>query len=113
MQLDAHVLGYVASQRMKRAMVEVHHHPERLTAIDNALWLAKTLSDLPFDFSLWQSQNLWYDTLERARREPLSLSEDERAHWMEKFNALGSQLHMSVDDLVVEDDGAEQLSETL
>ena len=102
--LDTHLLGYIAGQRMKRAMIELQKRPEHLITLDHVLLVARILSELPFDFSLWQAQNIWYDILELARRQPLVLDAEEKIEWEGKFDALGRHLHIAVEQLVIEDE---------
>ncbi len=96
--LDKPVLSYVVDQRMKRTMMELHELPED-PQLDNALLVARTVRELPFDLNLWQAQNLWYDTYRNLRENPPS---DE---WLEKLRDLGRLLHIRVEDIVAEGNG--------
>jgi hypothetical protein len=82
---------------MKRAMLALHEFPESLHCVEDALLVARTLRELPFDVNLWQAQNLWYDTYRFHRDKPPS------AEWLEKMNELGTQLSIAVDSIVVEE----------
>jgi alpha-amylase/alpha-mannosidase (GH57 family) len=95
-QLDKPALGYLVDQRMKRAMLELYGSPED-APLDNALLIARTITELPFDLNLWQAQNLWYDTFRSVRENPPS------AEWLEKLKELGRLMHISVDDIVAEE----------
>jgi alpha-amylase/alpha-mannosidase (GH57 family) len=95
--LDKQLLGYIVDQRMKRAMLALHEFPESLHCVEDALLVARTLRELPFDVNLWQAQNLWYDTYRFHRDKPPS------AEWLEKMNELGTQLSIAVDSIVVEE----------
>jgi alpha-amylase/alpha-mannosidase (GH57 family) len=94
--LDRPALGYLVDQRMKRAMLDLHETPED-APLDNALLMARTISELPFDLNLWQAQNLWYDTFRNARENPPS------EEWLEKLKELGRLMHISVEDIVSEE----------
>ncbi len=94
--LDKPALGYLVDQRMKRAMLDLHESPED-APLDNALLIARTISELPFDLNLWQAQNLWYDTFRSVRENPPS------AEWLEKLKELGRLMHISVEDIVAEE----------
>jgi alpha-amylase/alpha-mannosidase (GH57 family) len=96
--LDKPALGYLVDQRMKRAMLDLHETPEDVS-LDNALLIARTISELPFDLNLWQAQNLWYDTFRNLRENPPS------AEWLEKLKDLGRLMHIAVEDIVSEETG--------
>jgi alpha-amylase/alpha-mannosidase (GH57 family) len=104
--LDKTLLSYIADQKMKRAMIDVQEEvtlsTDETAALENALLVAQILSTLPFELNLWQAQNLWYDTY---RRMGLSCSLDPNS-WCRKFFELGKLMRISVEDLVIEDDGA-------
>lgn len=100
--MDTTRLGYIADQKMKRAMIglqnEVLEQSEQLSTLENALLVARTLSELPFDLNLWQAQNLWYDVWRRA---PQPAVPDPEV-WSKGFRELGWLLRISVDDLVMD-----------
>jgi hypothetical protein len=95
--LDKQLIGYIGEQRMTQAMLALHARKEELGLVEDALLMARTLGELPFDVNLWQAQNLWYDTWRHHRDTPPS------ADWLEKMKELGSQMHIAVDAIVVED----------
>ncbi len=95
--LDKQLLGYIADQKMKRAMLRLHDHPTDLAAVEDALLIADTLTELPFDVNLWQAQNLWYDTYRAHRDAPPS------AEWLAKMKDLGSHMTIAVDSIVSEE----------
>jgi len=95
--LDKQLLSYVVDQKMKQVMLALHERPEQLAVVDDALLVARTLRELPFDVNLWQAQNLWYDTYRYHRDKPSS------PEWLEKMKELGRQLHIAVDSIVAED----------
>jgi alpha-amylase/alpha-mannosidase (GH57 family) len=95
--LDKAQLSYFADQRMKRAMVELHAHPDDAHALDDALLIARTLRELPLDLNLWQAQNLWYDVFRHFPEKPPADEE------LEKWKELGRQMHMAVDVVVAEE----------
>ena len=97
--LDKQLLGYIADRKMKHVMLALHEHPENLAAVDDALLVARTLRELPFDVNLWQAQNLWYDTYRYHRDKPPS------PEWLEKMKEVGRQLHIAVDDIMEEEAG--------
>jgi alpha-amylase/alpha-mannosidase (GH57 family) len=96
-QLDKQLIGYIAEQRMTRAMLALHERKEELALVEDALQLARTLRELPFDVNLWQAQNLWYDTWRHHRDKPPS------AEWLERMQELGSQMHIAVEAIEAED----------
>jgi hypothetical protein len=103
--LDTSALGYIASQRMKRAMVALYDRPTDFSLLDRAVLLAGALRELPFDFRLWQAQNIWYSILERSNRQQATGKPEQAAAWLSRFHTLGRFLRIAVDELVIEDDG--------
>jgi alpha-amylase/alpha-mannosidase (GH57 family) len=95
--LDRQLLGYIADQKMKQAMRRLHSQPADLAAVEDALLIANTIAELPFDVNLWESQNLWYDTFRDRRDAPPS------AEWLDKMQDLGRQLHIAVESIVSEE----------
>jgi alpha-amylase/alpha-mannosidase (GH57 family) len=95
--LDKAQLSYFADQRMKRAMVELHDHPDDEHALDDALLIARTLHELPLDLNLWQAQNLWYDVFRGFPEKPPA------AESLEKWKELGRQMNIAVDVIVAEE----------
>ncbi|HEX4067927.1 MAG TPA: DUF3536 domain-containing protein [Acidobacteriaceae bacterium] len=95
--LDKQLLGYIVDQKMKRAILRLHDQPTDLAAVDDALLIANTLTDLPFEVNLWQAQNLWYDTWRDHRANPPS------AQWLAKMQDLGRQMNIAVDSIVSEE----------
>jgi hypothetical protein len=112
-QLDTPTLGFVASQRIKRAMValelgfEDKQPLDSLSSpLDEAIRIADAFKHLPFEVNLWQAQNIWNSLLMRARD---SRNSPEGAvvwpdAWEERYKELGRLLWISVDDLVVDED---------
>jgi len=90
--LDTATLSYIADQRMKRAMVELTMSAGSLEMLDNALVLARTLTELPFDLNLWQAQNIWYEILRTSGHALTALQDEERPRWERDFNELGARL---------------------
>ena len=96
-------LGYLADQKMKRTMVElqaeVADQAEHTSTLENALLVARTLNELPFELNLWQAQNIWYDIWRRAPQPAVPEPES----WIKGFHELGELLRISVDDLVMDE----------
>ena len=101
--LETHALRYLTDQHMKRAMVHLHAKPLENNGVDQALALARTLRELPFELNLWQAQNIWYDTLTKSDRFLLGLESAAAEAWRTKFLELGRQLSIAVEQLVVEE----------
>jgi hypothetical protein len=121
--LDRNGLSYLADQRMKQAMVALYAQPRKVNVLEEALLIATTLRELPFELNLWQAQNIWYDTLKQALRRPTRRARDSRigavkprdfralemenpatAEWWARFEQLGRCLRIVVDELVVEEE---------
>jgi alpha-amylase/alpha-mannosidase (GH57 family) len=102
-QLNTSRLGYLADQKMKHAMVdlqtEVTDQTEQVSTIENALLVARSLNELPFELNLWQAQNIWYEVW---RRRPKPAVPDPEA-WLKGFDELGRILRISVEDLVMDE----------
>lgn len=96
-------LGYLADQKMKYAMVDLHAEVadelEQISTIENALLVARTLNELPFDLNLWQAQNIWYDIW---KHKPKPAVPDPEA-WIKGFYDLGELLRISVQELVMDE----------
>ena len=127
-EFDKPQLSYIADQQMKQAMVqlqeEVASTGEQQTALlENALFVARTISELPFDLNLWQAQNIWYDIYlklypaikartttngaksPRTQPKPESDVESARAdQWVAEFKEIGQLMGISVDELVIEEE---------
>jgi alpha-amylase/alpha-mannosidase (GH57 family) len=101
--LETHALRYLTDQHMKRAMVRLHAKPLESGELDQALTLARTLRELPFELNLWQAQNIWYDTLIKSDRFLLGLDSSAAEAWRATFLELGRQLSIAVEQLVVEE----------
>jgi alpha-amylase/alpha-mannosidase (GH57 family) len=101
--LESHSLRYLTDQHMKRAMVALQSNPLAAHPLEHALTLARTLRELPFELNLWQAQNIWYDILMKSGRFLLGLDAAEAQQWKEKFQELGRQLWIAVEQLVVEE----------
>jgi alpha-amylase/alpha-mannosidase (GH57 family) len=116
--LDAALLGFTASQRMKRAMVRLESatspvmtsavtpvHPAATQALQTALNIAHTIAAMPFEVNLWQAQNIWNDLL-RRNISAISLPEAS-LEWKEGFKRLGLALNIAVDRLMIEETSPE------
>lgn len=99
-ELDTHLLGYTAGQRMKRAMIrleaEAAGDASAAGAIHSAVAIASSLRNMPFDVNFWQAQNIWNDLLRRSDKNYWT------AEWKEGFKHLGEAMNICVDQLVVE-----------
>jgi len=113
-KLDATLLGYTASQRMKRAMVRlevagaasapmavVPIHHATMQALNAAIAIAQTLSTMPFEVNLWQAQNIWNDLV--RKNEGTNSFPESTPEWKEGFKKLGLALNIAVDRILVED----------
>lgn len=129
--LDRQDIGYMADQRMKQAMIAVQEEIEtdsgNTSALDDALLIAKTVTELPFELNLWQAQNIWYDIYRRlfhtwnqtalgsetgpglppAPPAPEVTGIEEAGTYAsqhDRFVELGRLMGISVDDLVIEEE---------
>jgi len=126
-ELDRPQLSYIADQQMKQAMVRLQEELEsngeqHPAALEDALFVARTLSELPFERNLWQAQNIWYDvylklypsikaktttngTKSKSAPKPEPDIESARAdQWVAEFKEIGQLMSISVDDLVIEEE---------
>jgi hypothetical protein len=96
-------LSYIADRKMKNAMVtlqgEVAEQAEQTATLENALLVARTLNELPFELNLWQAQNIWYDVWRRTPQPAVAEPES----WLKSFSELGQLLRISVDDLAMDE----------
>ncbi|WP_446745126.1 DUF3536 domain-containing protein [Silvibacterium acidisoli] len=129
--LDRQDIGYMADQRMKQAMIamqeEIDADSGNTSALDDALLVARTVTELPFELNLWQAQNIWYDIYRRLFRTwnqtaldsvtgpglpPAPAGPDVTgieeastyASQHDRFVELGKLMGISVDDLVIEEE---------
>jgi len=107
--LDEENLGYIAAQRIKRAMVSLHRNPGDASHLDRAIVVARVLREFSFDIRLWQAQNIWYEILETARKKTFGMNATDFSNWLARLNSLGRHLGIAVDELVVEDEGVLQV----
>ncbi len=105
--LDKPLLSYIADQKMKSAMVDLQQEIDsasgRTRALENALLVARTLSELPFELNLWQAQNIWYDAFRLWSKSTAGTAKTP-SPWSVKFLDLGRLLRISVDELVIADE---------
>jgi alpha-amylase/alpha-mannosidase (GH57 family) len=101
--LETTTLSYIADQRMKRAMVELHMALGSQEMLERALTLARNLTELPFELNLWQAQNIWYEILRSSNFELTTLHKDERERWDKSFNDLGLCLSIDCTSISAED----------
>jgi len=102
--LETATLSYIADQRMKRAMVDLQMAEGSLDALDRALGLARTLSELPFELNLWQAQNIWYEILRTSGYVLAKLTDADRARWDRDFGELATCLSIDSQSIRVEDE---------
>ncbi|HTD96838.1 MAG TPA: DUF3536 domain-containing protein, partial [Edaphobacter sp.] len=99
--LDAHLLGYTAGQRMKRAMIRLEAaasgESHAAGSLNSALAIANTIRQMPFEVNIWQAQNIWNDLLRRSDKNYWT------EEWKEGFKKLGEAINIKVDLLVVEE----------
>jgi alpha-amylase/alpha-mannosidase (GH57 family) len=90
--LDTVMLSYIADKRMKAVMVELQMSSGSLEILDQALALARTLLELPFELNLWQAQNIWYEILRTSSYSLTGLIAEGRSDWDKSFFELGTCL---------------------
>jgi alpha-amylase/alpha-mannosidase (GH57 family) len=101
--LDAAILAFSAGQRMKRAMVKLEAAAAEassamaLHTLHEALAVADTVRQMPFEVVIWQAQNIWNDLLRRV--DDGYLSRD----WKNDFKKLGHAMNIAVEELVIEE----------
>ncbi len=105
--LNVPQLSYLADQKMKRAMIdlqaEILEQAEHIATLENALLVARTLNELPFELNLWQAQNIWYD-IWRHKQPNVQGAPDA---WLDGFLELGKLLRFSVDELAIDENSHE------
>lgn len=94
--LNGHTLGYIAGQRLKRAMDGLQQDTGNESVLNSVLELTDSLHQLPFEVNMWQAQNIWNTMLHTPS------TSEQSTEWMEKFMELGRKLDLQVDDLIVE-----------
>jgi hypothetical protein len=104
--LETAELSYIADQRMKRTMVELQMSSGSMEMLDRALYLARTLAELPFEVNLWQAQNIWYEILRTSGYALTALHADERPRWDKSFIELGACLSIDTEAIRAEEEVA-------
>ncbi len=102
--LETATLSYIADLRMKRAMVELQMAAGSLEILENALSLARTLSELPFELNLWQAQNIWYEILRTSTDARTALQVENRTRWEKDFAELGACLSIDTKSIRAEEE---------
>jgi hypothetical protein len=87
--IDYASLGFLADERMHRAMEQLKANPGAAQSVRQALSLATALRVLPFSLDLWQAQNIWYGLWPHISQQNAGLQED--------FLALGTELGIRVE----------------
>ncbi len=67
--LDKQLLGYIAEQKISNAMFALNEDPECLRCVEDALLIARTLPELPFDVNLWRDAESLVRDLSRPARQ--------------------------------------------
>ncbi|MBV8630558.1 MAG: DUF3536 domain-containing protein [Silvibacterium sp.] len=126
-EIERPILSYIADRQMKDAMLQLQQAvltpgEDQTPAVENALFVARTINELPFEGNLWQAQNIWYDVYRRLhdpnRQGAAALlngngengpeAEGRRAAaWEEKFRQIGQLMGISVDELIIEEQAPE------
>jgi hypothetical protein len=101
--LETATLSYIADQRMKRLMIDLQNSSGSLEILEQALALARTLIELPFDLNLWQAQNIWYEILRASRSGFTALAPEDRPHWDASFCQLGGCLSIDCASISAQD----------
>jgi alpha-amylase/alpha-mannosidase (GH57 family) len=122
-ELEKPLLSFIADRQMKQAMAQLREEvvtsgEHQTSALENALFVARTLSELPFGRNFWQAQNIWYDGyrhLHETAKKAASAGANgngeagpdaearRAAAWEEKFKEIGELMEISVDELVIEE----------
>jgi alpha-amylase/alpha-mannosidase (GH57 family) len=101
--LDAPILAFAASQRMKRAMVRLEATAAEASSttsrntLHEALDVADSIRTMPFEVTIWQAQNIWNDLLRKLDDGYLP------REWKNDFKRLGRTMNIAVDELVIEE----------
>jgi len=122
-EIEKPILSYIADRHMKEAMVQLQNQvltpsEHQNSALEDALLVARTVSELPFEGNLWQAQNIWYEVYRHLHEsaQPVAATGAQQnadtgpdaeagraASWEEKFKEIGQLMGISVDELVIEE----------
>ena len=97
--LDASGLEYAARCSLIRLAKEFRAAPEDLARMQNLRTAMQAVRSLPFEVSLWEPQNLFYDVLEHVYPDlahRLRDGEENARIWCTHFQALGEGLRVRV-----------------
>jgi hypothetical protein len=73
-------------------MIDLQNSSGSLEILEQALALARTLIELPFDLNLWQAQNIWYEILRASHSGLTALAAADLPSWDKNFSELGACL---------------------
>ncbi len=100
--LDTAGLAYKLKKTIDRLAERLSSQPADLTLLDTWDSVISLAQNLPFDFNLWKSQNVYWDLKSNLFAEFLAKAEggDEPARaWLDKFVPLGEKLGVQVGEL--------------
>lgn len=97
-ELDKTTLNFVASQKINSLMERLADRPEDIALMGTLEAKLRILSALPLELNLWRAQNIHFSIgkqLYNAMKEKANTEIAAAKEWLEHFNNLGTQLHMS------------------
>jgi alpha-amylase/alpha-mannosidase (GH57 family) len=101
--LESASLSFHAGRRMTGAMLELQLSAGSLEVLDQALSMARTLVELPFELNLWQAQNIWCEILRSSPFALTALDAESRPRWEKSFRELGCRLSIDCEAILAED----------
>jgi alpha-amylase/alpha-mannosidase (GH57 family) len=99
-EVDAAGLGYALQQTIERVAEELRVRPTELSVLERLEAVVSLARFLPFEVSLWKTQNVYYDMLQTVYREFQGRAEegDEASQeWLRHFISLGDGLLVHVE----------------
>jgi hypothetical protein len=98
-QLDREGLGFVFGRALERVAITLREQPDRVELLESWAGLAHLAGTLPFEVSVWKSQNVFYELLNTvypAVRERADGGDEDARQWADLFAALGARLSVVV-----------------
>ncbi len=95
---DKTLLGFVATSRVNKTMMELQGNPEDLPLLERVENLLKALSGFPINLNLWKSQNIYFKLCQQRKSEIEAKRESEDRHaedWMALMKRIGQHLKVT------------------
>lgn len=94
--LDSAGLGFAAAGTLERLMNRIAAAPDDIDNLKHVAEVVRILRDLPFEVDLRETQNIYYQLLQRIYPEMRVRTDEAARKWIEVFTGLGDSLAVQV-----------------